>query len=476
VVRRFGQDRKGNIALMALGVVAVATFIGGGIVDYMSISNQKQKLQGVADRAAIAAAQELVVFKGSDGRMTAVAEAFVKASYAERTPLTTARVADDGKAVEVTLTAKPITFFPGPIAQGVHEVKVNAVAEVSGGGYVCMVGLSTDEDSTLDMHDKARVTASNCAIYSNSKNKNSLRLASNARVKADLVCVAGGVAGPTSAVSPNAPLTDCPQLADPLRSRPEPNVGLLTCSNVLGSGSILGKDLLGKDGKLLSLKDLLGKNGLVGGVLSGEALKKSELLESITQGDLVGNLAPGVIVTGKTTLEPGVYCGGINIIGGDVKLKPGTYILNNGGLNVMNGGKLVGDHVGFYLTGALGLSTVQLASSSTVSLTAPRTGDMSGMLFFEDRKVLFKFPHIIASNDARNLVGTIYLPGNTLEINSQNPIADKSDYTVIIARKFDMKDGPELVLNTDYENSPIPVPEGVGNKSRPMVKLAPRGS
>ena len=59
-----------------------------------------------------------------------------------------------------------------------------------------MIGLSPNEDSTLDMHDKARVTAENCAIYSNSKNKNSLRLANNSRVKADLVCVAVRVDGP----------------------------------------------------------------------------------------------------------------------------------------------------------------------------------------------------------------------------------------------------------------------------------------
>ena len=57
-------------------------------------------------------------------------------------------------------------------------------------------------------------------------------------------------------------------------------------------------------------------------------------------------------------------------------------------------------------------------------------------------------------------------------IDSKDPIADQSDYTVIIARKFEMKQGPELVLNTDYENSPIPVPDGVGNKSRPMIRLA----
>lgn len=453
------------------GLMLVAAFIIGGVVDYMSLSNQKQALQGVADRAALAAAQELIVFKGSDARVESVAQSFVDVNYTAKPQKSEARIIDDGKAVEVIIVAEPQTYFPGPVARGVTEVRVKAVAEISGGGYVCMIGLSPTEASTLEMHDKARVTAEACAIYSNSKSPSSLRLHNSARVKADLVCVAGGVKGKASAVSPNAPIEDCPPLADPLRDRPEPNVGLLECNNILGAGAILGSDLLGKDGKLLSVKGLLGKDGVVGGLASGDLLKKKNLLQEIAGGDLVGNLAPGLIVTGKTTLEPGVYCGGINVVGGDVTLKPGTYVLNNGGLVIMNGGKIMGANVGFYLTGALGLSTVQLAPSTTVSLTAPKTGDMAGMLFFEDRDVIFKFPHIIASNDARNLVGTIYLPGNTLEINSTKPIADKSDYTVIIARKFDMKDGPELVLNTDYESSPIPVPEGVGNKSRPIVKL-----
>lgn len=465
-MRLFVRDTKGSMILWAAGLTAVAVFIIGGVVDYMSLSNQKHQLQGVADRAAIAAAQELIVFKGSDGRVTAVAESFVKANYTRTSQVTSARIVDDGKAVQVTIKAEPQTFFPGPVAQGVTQLTVDATAEIAGGGFVCMVGLSNTEASTLEMHDKARVTAEKCAIYSNSRSTSSLRLHNSSRVKAELVCVAGGVAGPKSAVTPNEPITDCPPLLDPLRDRPEPKVGLLTCSNILGAGSILGKDLTNKDGGLLGVKDL------VGSLLSGDLIKKKNLLKDVIGGDLVGNLAPGLIVTGKTELSPGVYCGGINIVGGDVTLKPGTYILNNGGLVVANGGKLSGENVGFYLTGALGLSTVQLAPTSTVSLTAPRSGDMAGMLFFEDRSVLFKFPHIVASNDARNLVGTIYLPGNTLEINSQNPIADQSDYTVIIARKFDMKDGPELVLNTDYENSPIPVPDGVGNKSRPIVRLA----
>jgi hypothetical protein len=445
-MRSFGANSKGNITVMMLGIMAVGAFIVGGIVDYMSLSNQKRDLQGVADRAAIAAAQELVVFKGTDGRVQSVAEAFVNASYAGPHE-TNAQIIEDGKAVRVTITADAKTYFPGPIGS-VESVDAGAVAEIAGGGYVCMIGLDPKAASTIHMSDKARVTAEKCAIYSNSKNKESLTLHNLSRVKAELVCVAGGISGPNSAVTPNKPITDCPALQDPLRDRPEPNVGLLECDNLLGG--VLG-------GKKSLTDSLLGKGGVVSGLTEG--------------GDLVGKIAPGLLVTGKDELEPGVYCGGINVVGGDVTLKPGTYVLNNGGLVVANGGKLKGENVGFYLTGVAGLSTIQFAPSSTISLTAPKTGDMAGMLFFEDRDVLFKFPHVIASNNARNLVGTIYLPGNTLEIDAKNPIADQSDYTVIIAKQFTLTDGPELVLNTDYENSPIPVPEGVGNKARPHVRL-----
>lgn len=405
------------MTLWAGGLMLVAALVSGGVIDYISLVGQKHELQGVADRAALSAAQELVVFKGSDKRVASVAQSFIDANYDSTAHRSNAKIVDEGKAVQVTLTAESRTFFPGPVAQGTKSLTVSAIAEISGGGYVCMIGLSESESATLEMSDNARVTAEKCAIYSNSRSKSSLKLHNSARVKADLVCVSGGVSGSVSAVTPNAPIEDCPPLVDPLRDRPEPKVGLLKCDH-----------------------------------LSAVVITK---------------------LSGKVTLKPGVYCGGINVqAGGDVILKPGTYVLNNGALTVTTGGKLFGENVGFYLTGVLGLSTIQFGPLSTVSLTAPKTGDMAGMLFFEDRSVLFKIPHRIASNDARKLVGTIYLPNNTLTIDSKDPIADQSDYTVIIARKFDMKDGPELVLNTDYEKSPIPVPEGVGNKARPIVRLA----
>ncbi len=47
-------------------------------------------------------------------------------------------------------------------------------------------------------------------------------------------------------------------------------------------------------------------------------------------------------------------------------------------------------------------------------------------------------------------------------IDGEQPIADKSEYTVIVAKGFELQNGPNLVLRTDYHLSDIPTPDGVG--------------
>ena len=81
-----------------------------------------------------------------------------------------------------------------------------------------------------------------------------------------------------------------------------------------------------------------------------------------------------------------------------------------------------------------------------------------------------KADHYIRSDNARRLVGTIYLPNGKLLIDGRKPIADRSEYTVIIADTFELQDGPNLVLRTDYHLSDIPVPTGVG----PVAEKEPR--
>ncbi len=129
----------------------------------------------------------------------------------------------------------------------------------------------------------------------------------------------------------------------------------------------------------------------------------------------------------------------------------------------------------------------EFEKESKISLAAPRSGPLAGLLFYEDRGVVAAdkagagtdpdtgLPkaqeHRIRSNDAGRLVGTIYLPRNRLLIDGDRPIAEESAYTVIIAREFALAEGPEVILNADYSLSDVPVPEGVGNKSSKNVRL-----
>jgi hypothetical protein len=71
----------------------------------------------------------------------------------------------------------------------------------------------------------------------------------------------------------------------------------------------------------------------------------------------------------------------------------------------------------------------------------------------------------ITSNKAANLIGTIYLPAGRLIIDAGAPVANKSAYTVIIARQLEIDSGPTVVLNSDYSATDIPVPAGVGPTS-----------
>ncbi len=94
---------------------------------------------------------------------------------------------------------------------------------------------------------------------------------------------------------------------------------------------------------------------------------------------------------------------------------------------------------------------------------------MAGILVAEDRNNPLKQQFEIYSNDARTLLGTIYLPRGTLFVAAQRPVGDQSAYTIIVARRFTLSEGPTMVLNTNYGATNIPVPNGVGPSGTTML-------
>ncbi len=113
-----------------------------------------------------------------------------------------------------------------------------------------------------------------------------------------------------------------------------------------------------------------------------------------------------------------------------------------------NGGSFTGANVSLFFSG-IGAS-MTFEANTTISLTAPRTADMAGILIAEDRKNPVGQQFEIYSNNARNLLGTIYLPQGRLYIGANNPVSDQSAYTIVVARRFSLSEGPTMVLNTNY--------------------------
>jgi len=116
--------------------------------------------------------------------------------------------------------------------------------------------------------------------------------------------------------------------------------------------------------------------------------------------------------------------------------------------------------VSFFFTGEN--AAIDFRREATIDLSAMRDGEIPGILFFQDRASDEGRDFKIESDDARNLLGTIYLPRGDLFVNAREPVADRSAFTVIVARKIELSEGPVLTLNTGYDDTDIPVPEGVG--------------
>jgi hypothetical protein len=161
--------------------------------------------------------------------------------------------------------------------------------------------------------------------------------------------------------------------------------------------------------------------------------------------------------------------------GANVVLAPGIYVIKDGPLIVQNNASMRGIDVGFFLKGPG--SKLTFARDSTINLSAPRTGIMAGLLIYDDPSGVAAPDntappapggnsatrvHKITSDNARTLIGTIYMPQGRLVIDARRPIADRSAYTVIVVKQIDLHNGPNLVLNADYNATDVPVPEGVG--------------
>jgi hypothetical protein len=275
-------------------------------------------------------------------------------------------------------------------------------------------GPSTADD--VELKDNAQITAANCMVHTNAD----VAVTNTAWLQAGVVQSSGLANG---RISPT-PQAGAPEIEDPFVSM---NLNPpKTLNNV--TRPITG--LLGPLGKLT---------------------------DPVT--NLLCNPVDLLYTVGVQVLNPGVHCGKVLVRqNATVKLLPGEHYFMNGELELSDNAILQGDDVALVFDDT---SRFRFKDSSKINLSGRKSGQFAGFVLTTTRNNTGVFE--ISSDNARQLLGTIYIPNATLSVTgSGNRVADQSAWTVVVVKALKMTGSPNLVINSNYAGSAVPVPTGVG--------------
>jgi hypothetical protein len=439
---RFQADRNGGVALIfALCSIVLFGLAGGGI-DYSRMAYRRSQLQNAVDAAVLGGGNTL---KLSPSNATAVAS-IVERIIDEQAPSPPDRplsvkvtVSSDKTSVSASATDNFKLAFGAFVGMKVAPITARSTATIMGKMRLCLLTLDPAAKGSLHLEKYANLSATSCSLYADSTNAQAIQGDDSAIAKAETICTVGGSNTTRANFAP--PVTSgCPAIKDPLAATvtaPTPGP-CVTVSSTAGPGPGNGP----------------------GGPAAGK-----------------------VAVTASTTLDPGTYCGGLHISGSaSVTLNSGVYIIKDGPLIVDGQASMTGQDVGFYFMGDA--AGVRFDANTTISLTAPVSGPLAGFLMTEQPSVSAPVPpppgpkgsppsppsppskplreYRIISNNARTMLGTIYLPAGRLIIDGSAAVSDQSAYTVVVVQLLDLYDGPTLYLNANYDATSVPVPRGVG--------------
>jgi hypothetical protein len=387
-------------------LVSTVTVLGlvGLAIDTAYLELIKIRAQTAADAAALGAVNERKVNGASGVAIAARADAALNGftngangvTVAVNNPPASGYYTSDSNAVEVVVQKDVKALFLSLLGFQTMSVSARAVARL-GAPSNCIYALDSASTPTAFEVGGGVTVTTPCGVMVNSSNNLALNVHNGSHLNAGAVSVVGNYAATgNSSISPT-PSIHVDVEPDPLASLPAPAVGACEVTNYqLGNGH----------------SDELPRGA--------------------------------------------VYCNGITVNGGaTLKIKPGTYILKGGGLNISNGAVVTGTGVTFYITGGTGYNyaPVILNGGTTVTLSAPTSGAYSGVLFFSDRSYTLGAQSSFSNGTAAILTGTLYFPVTNVAYYG----GSAASYTILIAKRLSFTGGT-TVVNNNYSSLPAGPP------------------
>lgn len=349
------ENQKG--AVIALVAVMIPVFLAGlGLaIDAGAMYEQNRRMQTAADSAALAAAQEVRTLNSSKYESAALYAALNNGfERDETTGIEVRNPPTTGAFKGDSEYVEVVISQPQPIYfMGLFKEEADTIRARAVAGTApsdtCLLVKNPSAANALDIGGNATVRLTDCGVVVNSSHSRAATADGSSIAEAASFQVVGDTAG--SNWKP-APYTGALPLDDPLADFVMPPPGACTFT------------------------------------------EKQILMTS-------------------TTLNPGVYCGGIELRSQTaVTFNPGVYYLAGGGLNANAGASLIGNGVTFVNTKKPGYAydRIWINGGAKIDLKAPMDGYWKGILFYQDPSVTTNKVNVFNGGADMKLTGIVYFP------------------------------------------------------------------
>jgi Flp pilus assembly protein TadG len=407
------RDERGSVAIIFAMIAVPAVAIAGGALDIGTALKAKIQLQQASDAAALAGAS--LPEEATTAERIATAEAFFAANAG--TTGITPSVSVNGRTVAVSAARSvPTTFLKlahvpslsvaasGTATPNFENVNNNGPEN----GKACILALDPNSDDGIHIQGDNDISMLGCWAHTNSTKPTAINAnGSQAMATGTGFCAVGGHVTPHDNFQP-APTTSCAVTPDPFAT--------------------------------------------VGAYETAAYTPTYEAL-TLPTNCVANNLS---LRKGTFTLQPGRYCGGIEMRAhARVTMQPGIYYIDNGQFLTQSGTNITGNNVLIYLVGAN--STMTVIGGGTVNLTGRNTGSShAGFLVIQHPDAARMGQSNIQGGGTFNLEGVIYMPTQRIEVAGQGDVNGNSRYFGMIAKDFYFRGNGQFHTKVHTAGAPMP--------------------
>jgi Flp pilus assembly protein TadG len=404
LISRIKNDKRGNVAItLGLAIVPAVMFIGGA-VDFGNAYRTKQRVQAAADAAVLAAAS--MPHGTSDAARQARAVGIFNANMGGNSGITPNASASGNT---ITLTAQGAVNTSFLKIANINSISVNGSASGSvdyttgqqtttttgyTNGKLCLLALDPAAPNGMISQGTPNINYQDCWAHTNSTSANAIAGGGSAQVVGQGHSAVGGIQASANAVYSPTPVGGRAAVADPFAT------------------------------------------------VSAYTLPYSSYQSTFTPPAIPSACkASGLNLKKNTfTLEPGRYCGGINMQAqATVHLQPGVYIIDNGIFNVQSGSKITGTDVLLYFVGPNARFTVIGGGIEDLKGRTSGPDDLKGFLFIAHPNAWRGLTSNIQGGGSFRMEGMIYAPTQNIIVTGNGDANGSSNFFAIVAKSFEFR-------------------------------------